>query len=158
MPFLMFCDGGQTSLSLSFLSSVSELPVEMLQGILCGAGDLHFVPVLQSLVDTVLRVRIYSWGWLSWERFIHRRSGRRLERKRVTISFEQALGTGTLTTALKRGRRELDAISAALDGMAMSNGLVASLAQKHVIHAATDITGLVLLTLGGNGSPFGCKD
>ena len=83
--FSVFAMGAKPLISLSFLSSVSELPVEMLQAI-CAVPEIlpragapivggHSVEGKDLLLGLVV------------ERFIHRRSGRRLERKRVTISI-----------------------------------------------------------------------
>ena len=141
----VFAMGAKPLISLSFLSSVSELPVEMLQGILRGAGDFALragAPIVggHSVEGKDLLLGLVVVGEIHPQKIWTKAGAKEGDH----LYLSKPLGTGTLTTALKRGRRELDAISAALDGMAMSNGLVASLAQKHVIHAATDITGFGL--------------
>ena len=141
----VFAMGAKPLISLSFLSSVSELPVEMLQGILRGAGDFALrdgAPIVggHSVEGKDLLLGLVVVGEIHPQKIWTKAGAKEGDQ----LYLSKPLGTGTLTTALKRGRRELDAISAALDGMAMSNGLVASLAQKHVIHAATDITGFGL--------------
>jgi selenide,water dikinase len=60
-----------------------------------------------------------------------------------TLILTKALGTGTLTAALKRREKTEDEIHEALDSMVRLNDVPARLTPDllHAIHAATDITG-----------------
>ena len=141
----IYAMGAKPLISLSFLSSVTELPLEMLQGILRGAGDFALragAPIVggHSVEGKDLLLGLVVVGEIHPQKIWTKAGAKEGDQ----LYLSKPLGTGTLTTAVKRGRRELSAISAALDGMAMSNGLVASLAQERLIHAATDITGFGL--------------
>jgi selenide,water dikinase len=62
------------------------------------------------------------------------------------LILTKALGTGTLTAALKRGETDEDGIRDALDSMGQLNDISSLLSEAEIgsIHAATDITGFGL--------------
>lgn len=61
------------------------------------------------------------------------------------LILSKSLGTGLITTALKRQQAEADHVAAAVAGMRRLNRCAARLAHKHGVHAMTDITGFGLL-------------
>jgi selenide,water dikinase len=61
------------------------------------------------------------------------------------LVLTKPLGTGILTTALKHGARTSEEIVEAVTAMKALNGSAMAVAQRHALHAATDITGFGLL-------------
>jgi selenide,water dikinase len=61
------------------------------------------------------------------------------------LVLTKPLGTGILTTALKRGARSADEIAEAVAAMKALNGTAMAAARRHPLHAATDVTGFGLL-------------
>lgn len=63
------------------------------------------------------------------------------------LILTKAIGTGTLTAALKRGEVSEDEISEAIDSMSQLNNIMDFLPEKllSAIHSATDITGFGLI-------------
>lgn len=64
------------------------------------------------------------------------------------LILSKALGTGVITTALKRGIAEQAQVDAAVQSMSRLSGEAAILAQTHQVSAMTDITGFGLLGHG----------
>lgn len=60
------------------------------------------------------------------------------------LVLTKPLGTGILTTAVKKGACEPSAIEAAVESMSRLNRIAAAIARKHGVLAATDITGFGL--------------
>jgi selenide,water dikinase len=61
------------------------------------------------------------------------------------LILTKPLGTGILTTALKRGARTAESIAEAVASMKALNGSAMTIARRHAVHAATDVTGFGLL-------------
>jgi len=64
------------------------------------------------------------------------------------LILSKALGTGLITTALKRGLAEQAQVDAAVQSMSRLSGEAAALAQRHQVSAMTDITGFGLIGHG----------
>lgn len=64
------------------------------------------------------------------------------------LILSKSLGTGVITTALKRGLAEPAQVAAAVQSMARLSAATASLAQSHQVSAMTDITGFGLIGHG----------
>lgn len=62
-----------------------------------------------------------------------------------SLILSKSLGTGLITTALKRQQAAAEHVAAAVAGMRRLNRCAARLARKHGVHAMTDITGFGLL-------------
>ncbi|HXG17569.1 MAG TPA: selenide, water dikinase SelD [Methylomirabilota bacterium] len=75
-------------------------------------------------------------------RHIRRNVGVRLD---DVLILTKPLGTGILTTALKRGHLAEEEYKAAVASMAMLNATAAEVMQRHTVHACTDITGFSLM-------------
>lgn len=141
----VFAMGATPLISLSFLSSVSALPIEMLQAILRGAGDFALkagAPIVggHSVEGQDLLLGLVVIGEAHPSK-LWTKNGAQVG---DGLYLTKQLGTGTLTTAVKRGAFELADIDSALSGMAKSNGVAAAAARKREVHAATDITGFGL--------------
>jgi selenide,water dikinase len=61
------------------------------------------------------------------------------------LVLTKRLGTGVISTALKKGRASAAAVGAATESMTTLNRQASEIAQRFEIHAATDITGFGLL-------------
>ncbi len=61
------------------------------------------------------------------------------------IVLGKALGTGVITTGLKRGMADGEAVAAAVRSMKQLNRAAADVLVNHSVHAATDVTGYGLL-------------
>lgn len=64
------------------------------------------------------------------------------------LILTKALGTGTITTALKRGIAQDDHVAAAIESMSRLNRDASRIARGFTVHAMTDITGYSLLGHG----------
>ncbi len=71
-----------------------------------------------------------------------KKSGARVGDKLI---LTKPLGTGVITTALKRGDAETDHVDKAVATMSLLNKTASELAQEFQVHAMTDITGYSLL-------------
>jgi selenide, water dikinase len=61
------------------------------------------------------------------------------------LVITKRLGTGIISTAIKKGRASAESVAAATDSMTTLNREASEIAQRFEIHAATDITGFGLL-------------
>ena len=64
------------------------------------------------------------------------------------LILTKALGTGVITTALKRGKATKESIDAAIDSMITLNKAAATVMRHYPVHACSDITGYGLLGHG----------
>jgi selenide,water dikinase len=64
------------------------------------------------------------------------------------VVLTKALGTGVISTAIKKGKAEGEWIEAATQSMTTLNRTAAEVAAKFQVHAATDITGFGLVGHG----------
>lgn len=141
----VFAMGARPLISLSFLSSVDALPVSMVQDLMRGAGEFALregAPIVggHSVEGKDLLLGLVVVGEVHPDR-VWTKGG---AEPGDVLFLSKPLGTGTLTTAVKRGAHSLDSIRDAITGMALSNGAAAMMAQEFRIHAATDVTGFGL--------------
>lgn len=61
------------------------------------------------------------------------------------LILTKPLGTGILTTALKKGHLTEEEYGAAVSSMSMLNAKAATVMQRHTVHACTDVTGFSLM-------------
>src|SRR5579859_3404487 len=61
------------------------------------------------------------------------------------LLLTKRLGTGVISTAIKKGSASADAVAAATESMTTLNRRASEIAQEYRIHAATDVTGFGLL-------------
>ena len=61
------------------------------------------------------------------------------------LILTKALGTGIITTALKRGKASEESVKEAVASMTTLNAAASFVARKHLVHAVSDITGFGIL-------------
>ena len=61
------------------------------------------------------------------------------------LILTKALGTGIITTALKKGKASEESVSEAVKSMTTLNATASSVARKHKPHAVSDVTGFGIL-------------
>ena len=61
------------------------------------------------------------------------------------LILTKALGTGIITTALKRGKASEESVKEAVASMTTLNAAASFVSRKHLIHAVSDITGFGIL-------------
>jgi selenide, water dikinase len=64
------------------------------------------------------------------------------------LILTKPLGTGIITTALKRGKASKESVDAAIDSMIALNKTAATVMRRYPVHACSDITGYGLLGHG----------
>jgi selenide,water dikinase len=123
-----------------------EQPMSVLRDILRGAGDACTeagVAVVggHSVVDKELKFGLAVTGRIHPQRILRKAGGRVGDRLILT----KALGTGAVTTGLKRGRGDSPAVTAAIASMSTLNRAAAEVLVAHGARAMTDITGFGLI-------------
>src|SRR5262252_6949697 len=61
------------------------------------------------------------------------------------LVLTKALGTGIISTALKKGKASRESINAAVQSMTTLNAAASAVARKYPVHACSDVTGFGLL-------------
>jgi selenide,water dikinase len=61
------------------------------------------------------------------------------------VILTKALGTGIITTALKKGKASEESVSEAVTSMIALNAAASFVARKHPVHAVSDVTGFGIL-------------
>ena len=61
------------------------------------------------------------------------------------LILTKPLGTGIITTALKRGKASAESVSEAVQSMTTLNAAASFVARKHKVHAVSDVTGFGIL-------------
>ena len=61
------------------------------------------------------------------------------------LVLTKPLGTGIVTTALKKGKASTDSVNEAVKSMAALNATASSVMRKHRVHACSDVTGFGIL-------------
>jgi selenide,water dikinase len=64
------------------------------------------------------------------------------------LVLTKPLGTGIITTALKKGKAPKESIDAAVESMTTLNAAASAVMRKHPVHACSDVTGYGLLGHG----------
>jgi selenide,water dikinase len=146
----VYAMGGEPLVALSVLGYPPQEPPELLERILrgglaklaeagCSLGGGH------SLRDEELKFGFSVTGTVAPGAVLRNRGARVGDELYLT----KPIGTGVLTTALKRGMvgGEVAAahLAAAVEGMKQLNREAAAAARRHQAHAATDVTGFGLL-------------
>lgn len=123
-----------------------ELDWEVLRQILRGSQEVvHEAGAVlaggHSVKSPELFFGLSVTGSIHPDRVVTNAGGRAGDRLFLT----KPLGTGVLTTALKKGRLEADSLAAATASMRALNAAAAAAMQEVGAHAATDVTGYGLL-------------
>jgi len=61
------------------------------------------------------------------------------------LILTKPLGTGIITTALKKGKASAESVNEAVASMTTLNAVASSVARKHKVHAISDVTGFGIL-------------
>jgi selenide,water dikinase len=61
------------------------------------------------------------------------------------LILTKPLGTGIITTALKKGKASEESVAAAVKAMTTLNSAASAVARKHPVHACSDVTGFGIL-------------
>jgi selenide,water dikinase len=143
----VYAMGGSPKTAMAILAyPVASMEAEVVQAVLQGSCDLLAqagVPLVggHSIDDDTLKFGLSVTGFVHPDR-VWANSGAKVGDR---LLLTKALGTGTITAALKRGAIEESAMQDVLESMALLNdaaGPLKELAAK--VHAATDITGFGL--------------
>jgi selenide,water dikinase len=127
----------------------SGLDPEILGAILAGGADkLHEAGCAliggHSIQDEELKYGLAVTGIARPDEIVTNAAARPGD----ALVLTKPLGTGIVTTALKRGARTQDEIGEVVAAMKALNGSAMAIARRHELHAATDITGFGLLGHG----------
>ena len=129
-------------MALSLLGVPDDLPPEVVTEILRGGAETvraagGVVAGGHTVIDAEPKYGLAVVGLVDPQRIL-RKSG---ARQGDALVLTKALGTGLITTAIKRGKAEPEHIAAAVAGMMALNRAAGSCAARLNLCAATDITG-----------------
>lgn len=138
--------GGEVLLALSIAAFPSNLPPEILQDILRGAGDkvAEAGAVLaggHTMDDKEPKFGLCVTGTVHPDRVVTKSRAQAGD----ILVLTKPLGVGVITTALKQGLADAAHVDAATASMLRLNQAAARAMQAVGVHAATDITGFGLL-------------
>lgn len=143
----LYAMGATPAFALSVLAvPPATLPPEVVAGILRGAsGTCAEAGIViaggHSIDDSEPKFGLVVLGFADRER-VYLKSG---ARPGDAIVLGKALGTGIVTTALKRGAAEAPTVRAAVRSMRQLNREAVLLVEGHEVHALTDVTGFGFL-------------
>ncbi len=142
----IYAMGGQPFLALNILGVPAGWPVTIAQDILRGGAEkVREAGALlaggHSLQDEEPKYGLVALGWVHPSRMLRKDALRAGD----YLVLTKPLGTGTITTALKRGRAEPEHVALAERWMARLNAPAARVAVQVGVRAATDVTGFGLL-------------
>ncbi|MBL6856453.1 MAG: selenide, water dikinase SelD [Rhodobacteraceae bacterium] len=148
----VYAMGAKPISALSFVSwPVEVIGVDQLGAVLKGAADICSKAGIEiagghSIVDSEPKFGLFVTGLIHPDKIIDN-SGAKVGDYLV---LTKKIGTGVLTTAVKRGEMPESKLNEAILSMTTLNADAASVMQKHGIKAATDVTGFGLLGHLGN--------
>ena len=143
----IYAMGGTPLFALNILGfPINDLPIEILSKILQGGADKAKeagVSIVggHSIDDKEPKYGLVVTGEVSQDQLV-KNSG---AEPGDAILLTKPLGTGIITTGIKKEQASAESISAAVDSMALLNKLAGSMLNEHSVHAATDVTGFGLL-------------
>lgn len=142
----VFAMGGTVLLALNLLGVPEDLPTEVVTAILRGGAETvraggGVIAGGHSIIDAEPKYGLAVVGLVD-PRAILRKSG---ARPGDALVLTKALGTGLVTTAIKRGQADPADVAAAVAGMMALNRAAGACAARLGLGAATDITGFGLV-------------
>lgn len=142
----VYAMGGQPLMAINLVAFPDDLDKGILSEILRGGADKvkeagAVIAGGHSITDAEPKYGLSVTGAVEIGAII-RKSGARVG---DALILSKRLGTGVVTTALKREIAEPGHVSAAVDSMSRLNRVASDLAQRHGAHAMTDITGFGLI-------------
>jgi selenide,water dikinase len=146
----VYAMGGEPKTALNIVCfPQSGIDKEILRDILHGGGDKATeagVVVVggHSVADDEIKYGMAVTGIID-PRHIRRNVGVQVG---DVLVLTKPLGTGILTTALKKGHLTEEEYGAAVTSMSMLNAKAATVMQRYTVHACTDVTGFSLMGHG----------
>ncbi|MCG8353521.1 MAG: selenide, water dikinase SelD [Chloroflexales bacterium] len=142
----VYAMGGRPITALAIAAFPDNLPHALIHKILQGGADkvAEAGAVLaggHTVVDQEPKYGLCVTGLVAPDRVTPKANAQPGD----VLVLTKALGTGIITTAIKRGTGQLDHLDAAVASMLHLNKRAAEIAQPIEIHSATDITGFGLL-------------
>lgn len=145
----VYAMGGQPLMAINLVAYPDDLDNEILSEILRGGADKvkeagAVIAGGHSISDAEPKYGLSVTGEVEVGKII-RKSGAQIGDRLI---LSKRLGTGVVTTALKRDIADPQHVAAAVESMSRLNRNAAELAQRHGVHAMTDITGFGLVGHG----------
>lgn len=145
----VYAMGGRPLMAINLVAFPEDLDKTILSEILRGGAETvkeagAAIAGGHSITDAEPKYGLSVTGEVEIEKII-RKSG---ARPGDVLILSKRLGTGVITTALKRDLVAPEHLEAAVESMSRLNRVAAELAQRHSVHAMTDITGFGLVGHG----------
>ncbi|MAU11082.1 MAG: selenide, water dikinase SelD [Anaerolineaceae bacterium] len=145
----VYAMGGKPIMAMNLVAFPDGHDMQILQDILRGGADIvkqagAVIAGGHTVVDKEPKYGLSVMGEVHPDHII-RKSGAQPGDKLI---LTKPLGTGVITTALKRGEASDEHIEHVTQGMMQLNRVGAELAQRYQVHAMTDITGYSLIGHG----------
>ena len=142
----VYAMGGRPLMAINLVAYPDDLDTGILSEILRGGAEKvkeagAVIAGGHSITDAEPKYGLSVTGEVETGRII-RKSGARAG---DALILSKRLGTGVVTTALKRGMAAPQHVAAAVESMARLNRRASELAQRHRARAMTDITGFGLV-------------
>lgn len=142
----VYAMGGTPLLALAVAAFPGNLPADSIQAILQGGADKvaeagAVIAGGHTVVDKEPKYGLCVTGIIAPQRITPKANAQPGD----VLLLTKPLGTGVITTALKRDQVQPDHFEAAVESMLRLNKVAAELAQTVEIHSATDVTGYGLL-------------
>lgn len=142
----VYAMGGEPLMAINLVAWPEDLDKAILSEILRGGAEKvkeagAVIAGGHSITDAEPKYGLSVTGEVKTSDII-RKSG---ARPGDALILSKRLGTGVITTALKRGIADPQHVAAAVASMSRLNRVAAQLAQRHDVHAMTDITGFGLV-------------
>jgi selenide,water dikinase len=142
----VYAMGGRPAFALNVVAFPKTLPTELLGEILRGGADVArsagvAVAGGHSIDDAEPKYGMAVVGFVHPDRVWTNAGGRAGD----VLVFSKRLGTGIITTAVKRGDPPAEAVAAAVDSMTTLNDRAADELRPLEPHAVTDVTGFGLV-------------
>lgn len=145
----VYAMGGRPLMAINLLAWPDDLDKAILAEILRGGAEKvreagAVIAGGHSISDAEPKYGLSVTGEVNPGKIIHKSGARPGDR----LILSKALGTGVITTALKRGIATPEQVDAAVQSMSRLSQEAADLAQAHQVSAMTDITGFGLIGHG----------
>lgn len=142
----IYAMGGRPILALAIAAFPDDLPSATIQAILQGGADKvaeagAVVAGGHTVVDKEPKYGLCVTGLIAPDQVTAKANARPGD----VLLLTKPLGTGVITTAIKRGAGRAADLDAAVASMLRLNRVAAELARTVEVHSATDITGFGLL-------------
>jgi selenide, water dikinase len=142
----VYAMGGEVLFALNVVAFPPDLPASILADILRGGADVvrsvgAAIAGGHTIQDKEPKYGLAVTGLVHPQRILTKGGARPGDR----LILSKPLGTGTITTAVKRGLAAQEHLDAAIASMTRLNRVASRAAQQSGVRAATDITGFGLM-------------